>query len=441
MSTLASAPIKGKPQAVSQMPETLESALHAMNREFVLIERLPGIAVIPTPSDPTLHIYSRGELVQSVCANRFIGRTNIADAWMKWPKRRTVKRLTYAPGEPLITRDALNTWVPSPIEPVKGDLTLWFAYLDHIFATDSTHRAWFIAWLAYQFQHPGTKLHSACVFWSTETGTGKSFFGYLMSALFGEHNFSEINEGQLHGNFNHWAARKQFVMGEEIRGANAQRNADFLKALITRKTVTINTKNTPHYDLPDCINYFFTSNHAEAFYLDETDRRFFVHELGAAKLDAGYVNQTLQPWLENGGYAAILHYLKHEVDLTLPVLNNLPFNPYAAAPQSKARRAMIEASRDVVDVWLDDLIDAPPANWTLATSEDLFTLFHSAYPDARLPFKTFTSACRRRLPLAYNGHTLRLTDGRRKRLFRVTSDKIIPDASLVTHYEMECGAR
>lgn len=409
---------------LTTLPHSLETARELLNKEFCFIERLPGIAVIPTPDDPDLHVYSRGEFIQSVCSDRIVNGINTASAWMQWPKRNKVRNLTYAPGKPQIFNSLLNTWVPSPIRPVKGDLTLFNSYLDHIFSSDATHRDWFIAWLAYQFQHPGTKLHSACVFWSSETGTGKSLFGYVMAELFGQHNFSEISEGDLHGSFNFWAARKQFVMGEEIKGSNAQKHADYLKSVITRKFININTKNTPQYTLPDCINYFFTSNHPEAFYLDETDRRFFVHRLGDKKLDADYVERTLKPWLRASGYSAILHYLTHEVDLSAPLTSSgRPFNPFGAAPQTSARDAMINASRDEVDVWLEGITYGDGdtflgLGWKLATAEDLHTAFLATYQGSRIPYKLFVSKLRNTLSMVRGGNRIQLSpDGIAKRVY------------------------
>ena len=411
------------PSTVTVIPQSLDSALLAMNEEFCFIERLPGIAILPTPDDPELHIYSRGEFVQAVCSDRVVKQRNVADAWMKWDKRRKVRNLTYAPGKPQIYENQLNTWVPSRVTPRKGNVDLWLKYLDHVFESDPSNREWFVAWLAYQFQYPGTKLHTATLFWSEETGTGKSLFGYVMAELFGAHNFSEISEGDLHGSFNFWAARKQFIMGEEIKGANAQRHADALKAIITRKTVTINTKNTPHYVLPDCINYFFTSNHATAFYLDDTDRRFFVHRLGNKKLDADYVSRTFRPWLDSGGYAAILDWLLH-VDLTAPVMNGKPFNPFGAAPQTIARKSMIEENREDIDVWVDGLsleggetFRGTPG-WKLATAEDLFAQFVGAYPKSRITYKSFVSRLRKCLPMVRGGNVVDLGgDTQPKRMY------------------------
>lgn len=414
-------PKKGK---LITLSPTMQVALENMNREFCLVERIPGIAVIPTLADPELHVFSRGELVQTICADRHVGGVSVATEWMRWPKHNKAKRLSYAPGKPQIHAGDLNTWVPSEIKPKKGNLSRWNSYLGHIFKSDPTYRQWFIAWLAYQFQHPGTKMHSAVLFWSHQTSTGKSLFGYTMAALFGEHNFSEIGEGDLHGQFNYWATRKQFVMGEEIRGSNAQRNADSLKAVITRRNVTINTKNTPHYVLPDCINYFFTSNHSDAFFLEPKDRRFFVHELSPDKLDHNYVNGEFTPWLRSEGYAAILYHLTEEIDLAAPVHDGLPFNPFGPAPQTRARASMIDAGRDEADVWLDYLASSPgdtfynTPQWKLATAEDLFAQFLAAYPKSRLNYKAFASKLKGCCPMIRGGSTTVVVEGEPpKRIF------------------------
>jgi hypothetical protein len=403
------------------MPQSLNVALENLNREYCVIKRLPGIAVIPTLADPEIHIYSRGEFCQTICSNKRVSGRAVATEWMNWTGRREVKRLTYAPGRPQFIGEELNTWVPSPIAPKPGDLTLWHSYLDHIFASDSTHRDWFLAWLAYQFQYPGTKLHSAVVFWSAETGTGKSLFGYLVAALFGQHNFAEINEGELHGNFNFWAARKQFVMGEEIKGSNAQKQADLLKSVITRKYVTINTKNTPHYTLPDCINYFFTSNRENAFFLDDTDRRFFVHKLADVKLDAAYVHGTLLPWLSNGGSAAILDSLL-KIDLTAPLAaTGKPFIPTGPAPQTFARRAMIQANREPIDEWWDSFVGDLPATSLVLSIDDLWTAYTTAHKRYKETVFVFQKRIRPRLNPLRGGNQISLTGEPRRRLYLLSS--------------------
>lgn len=411
----------------------LQSALHDLNHKFVFIKQIASIATIPTSHNPRIDIYSPNVFGNSLLAHMRVDGRSVPRVWLQWPGRREVYSLDYIPGKAQFDSKnrSLNTWLPSPIKPQKGDLKRWNSYLDHLFKSDSTFREWFLAWLAYPLQHPGFKLHTACVFWSRATATGKSTLGYIMGKLYGDSNFSEITEGELHSSFNPWVAGKQFIMGEEIKGSSSQKNADFLKALITRKNVTVNLKHAPQYILPDTTNYYFTSNHSEAFYLDTTDRRFFVHELGSDRFDPFYAKNEFKPWLEDGGYEAILHSLLN-IDLSLPIAggnsitpDKAPFNPYAAAPQSRARAEMIETGKSEAERWVDLLVDAPREatnrEWTMASGQELYDIFREQRKHARVPEKAFLNLIARTLPRVYGGNQIRLASGARQRYFLIDS--------------------
>ncbi len=143
-------------------------------------------------------------------------------------------------------------------------------------------------------------------------------------------------------------------------------------------------------------------------------------------MEADYVEKTLKPWLIAGGYAAILHYLMFEVDLAKPVLNGRAFNPFGAAPETAARKAMIEAGREDVDVWLDFITDEtdkecttfPNTNFKLATAEELFANFCGSYPKSHMRYKTFVSCLRRAVPMVRGGNVVPLGPGNgAKRLY------------------------
>jgi hypothetical protein len=341
-----------------------------------------------------------------------------------------VYKLAYDPGRPLITPDGnLNTWLPSPNVPGKGDLTLWFDYLDRMFNLDPTYRDWFIAWLAYPIQHPGAKLNTACIFWSKQTGTGKSMMGRIMCEVYGPTKSTVIKEAELHSQFNHWADGRQFVMIEEIKGANAEKHADALKAMVTQQTIWINKKNKAQYELRDCSNYYFNSNHPDALYLDPNDRRFFVHHIGDHKYPDEKWHKEFSPWADAGGYAAIHHYLKYEVDLTRPIvggkpntLDPYPFSPAAAAPQTSARLEMISNSRSDAESWVDELIEWPAnvlrgCKWTLATMDELWELFIAANPRTSTKRKTFATAVRSRRKAVYSDNKVLLPSGVKTQLY------------------------
>ena len=435
------------------MPKTLETALHEMNSRAVFIRDFAEVALIPTIDHPQIITYSRNAFTRGLFSNYKVEKASVANVWMDWPERLDVIKPSYEPGEPPITPSGyVNTWVPSKCKPAKGDITHWNWYMDHLFKSDPTYKEWFIRWLAYPLQHPGTKLHTACVFWSTETGTGKSLLGLIMQVLYGEHNAEVVQEGDLHSDWNPWADGNQFIMGEEIKGDKGRKIADLLKSMVTRRTVIVNRKGIPQYTVRDCANYYFNSNHPEAFYIEETDRRFFVHELGGEKFGADFYQTTFEPWLNNGGYEAILYHLLNDVNLQTPVVGGDPrslkparFNPGAAAPQSHARKAMIEANHDELEVWMADLASTP-ANilcgntWTLATAEELFNLFITAYPRAKTTQKSFTTQLRRILKMARGGNRISLSDGRRLYLYEIGPHRAyegVAESVLASAYEGE----
>jgi len=423
---------KGKKTVpVTEMPVSLNIAFEKLNSSYCFVEQIAQIVRIPTDSRPFLDIYPPTVFANSLESTRKAEGLPVASKWIRWSGRRTAYQLVYEPGQPRFTGGNLNTWMPSKVKAKKGDITLWLDYLQRVFTTDPTYQDWFLAWLAYPLQHPGTKLHTATVFWSEQTATGKSMLGRIMSAIYGQHNYAQLDEATLHNPFNFWAVGKQFVMGEEIKGASSAKYADRLKAMITQQVNYVNVKYKAQFELRDCLNYYFTSNHPDAFYLDSNDRRFFVHNLGDQKYPADLYRDQFEPWFNNGGAEAIRHYLEHEIDLTKPIVGGDPtsstphrFNPGAAAPQSNARKAMIVANLDDVECWLNELLDSPGAilkgdaeAWTCATARELYTLFCTQNKHTKCLPKRFSALLRRQVPPLYSDNKIDLTPEHRDKLY------------------------
>lgn len=442
---------KGKLSSLAPTDLTLfNDALEEFNTRYAYVRKMGRIVRIPTLTRPEIDLYPVDTFTASL-ERRHVAGIPIAKSWLDWTKRREVYKLAYEPGKPLITPEGnLNTWIKSPCEPKKGDVSLFLDYLDRVFKTDPTYRDWFLAWLAYPIQNPGAKLHTACIFWSTQTGTGKSMLGIIMRQVYGLTNSAVIKEAELHSQWNHWADGRQFIMIEEVKGMNAEKHADALKALITQQTVFINKKNLGQYELRDCTNYYFNSNHAEALFLDEHDRRFFVHNLGSDKYPEEKWRNEFEPWANAGGYAAIHHYLKHEVDLAKPIIGGrpftttpYPFSPGASAPQTEARREMIVNSKSDAQQWIEDLIEWAPNvlygnKWKLATSEELWKLFQKANPRTPMRRKTFVTALRSKLKPVYADNRLLLSSGTKVKLYPTSNeDKWDGHDEIVSAYEAE----
>jgi hypothetical protein len=336
-----------------------------------------------------------------------------AKEWMLWPGRSEVDSLEYAPGgEDFTTNDkglrCINTWQGWGCEPKKGDVGPWKKLFN--FITDGNkpeHTKWLEQWLAYPIQNPGAKLYQAVVVWSIHQGTGKSFIAHIMAKIYGT-NFSEIGQDDLYSSFNSWSVNKQFILGEEIAGGENKRVlSDRLKKIITQPTIMVNTKYVPQYRVKDCGNFYFTSNHPDAFYLEDTDRRFFVQEVRNKPM-ADEVYAEINAWKNGDGPAALMDYLLH-VDCS-------DFRPNASPPLTLAKEDMRHESKSEVGRWVEEfklspegklLIAGKQMGYTLATTNELYGMYD---PDKRKGPSTALSKELRRagVPRAYNGQPIKV---------------------------------
>lgn len=293
------------------------------------------------------------ERVETAAGTKIV-RKRTAEEWLRWPHRREAPRITYAPGESLFTDDGeLNTWRGSGVAPAPGDVAPWRQLLDHLFHGDQAARDWFVRWCAYPLAHPGTKLLTAVVLWGVHQGTGKSLLGYTLAKLYGDHNVSEITQDHLRAHFNDWLVDKQLVLGEEITGSDRRADADRLKQLITQKMLRVNVKHVREYQVPAVANFMFTSNHPDAFFLEDTDRRFFIHEVTLPPLPMTFYDGYSTWYQSRRGQAALLHELLR-TDLT-------GFDPAGPAPSSRAKDEMIEDNKSDLAAWVLRLKREPRA--------------------------------------------------------------------------------
>lgn len=378
------------PLIADAIPFAEADALWAMNEE-VLYVRDPGLVVVQADgrrishSAFEKHAYAHRHYMEITQGRNGVTmkKRSLAPRWVAWPGRFELNRITYAPGQPQIFNDQYNMWRGLGIQPKKGDIAPWLWLMGYIFKLDQAAREWFERWAAYPLQVLGAKMNTAVVLWGTSQGTGKTLVGYSLGKLYGKANFIEIKNKDLKGGFNTWAENKQFVIGDEITGGEARIDADYLKGLITQSDMLINTKYVPSFTIPDCINYLFTSNQPDALFLEDFDRRFFVHEVVGAPAERSFY-ETYDRWYRSEeGQAALLYHLL-ELDLG-------NFNPRAEAPETEAKKGMIRDSKSDLGNWVMMLKEDPeralaPLGPEVAKECELFTatqLLHCYDPEKR----------------------------------------------------------
>lgn len=334
-------------------------ALWSLNEEVVYV-RNPGIIVVRDtgqrldPGGFAAHAYANRHYMEASTTKEgltVLKKKPLAKRWIEWESRFEVEKVIYEPGKPRLYNGGWNVWPGWGVQPKAGSVDLWHRLLDHLFKGEPDARAWFEKWCAYPLQHPGTKLYTAAVIWSVQKGVGKSLALYLLKAIYGP-NAIEIKSKDLKGGFNAWAEHKQFVIGDEITGGQARVDADWLKGQITQPFVRINAKFMPEVVLRDCINYGLTSNHPDTIFMEDGDRRYFVHEVVNGPAARSFYEEC-DRWLHGEGPANLFDYLL-KLDLK-------GFNPREHAPVTTAKQNMIYSGKSDLGVWCVQLREDPAA--------------------------------------------------------------------------------
>jgi hypothetical protein len=364
--------------------------LHRMNSEVAMVRATGEVVELATG-----HVWSASMFSDVVYKPRYFtaqagGESSkmvvkwTAKEWLGWPLRGEAEKFDYVPGcDAMLTEEnAYNTWWPQRptlLPSEKGDIAPWEKLFEHVMhAVTPAERIWAKRWLAWPIAHPGEKMATAILVWGRETGTGKTLLGRTMEWLYGR-NYGTVTNDQLAGQFNEWAVDKQFIIGDEISLGDKRAVANKLKDMITRDTYRVNIKGRKTFSVRDRVNYYFTSNHEDAMYLEAQDRRIFVAQLSQAPLPQSFYRDYMK-WLNSGGPARLLHHFLHETDFG-------DFDPQARAPLSAAKVDMAAAGRGDVEDWCvalatnpDSVMDPARHPQDLFRTTDLLALYD---PDKR----------------------------------------------------------
>lgn len=336
---------------------SLQEELWKLSSEVCYIQD-PGVVIkmdnsqLMEPSRFTKHHYSNRYYFEEVIKKDDVvmEKKKAAQAWLDWEHRNEAVKLCYEPGKDKVFEDMFNTWNDTAIKPIKGDLSGWIKMMKYFFGDEIGAKEWFERWAAIQVQQPGVKLHSAVIMYGETQGTGKSLIGDTLLRLFGGENSIRIAAKELHSPYNGWAHNKQFVLGDEVTSGKGRTDNDHLKGLVTEPTVTINIKFVPNFITNNHINFYFTSNHVDSFYIEQTDRRWFIHKSPDKPMPDKFYDEFIK-WRKNGGLNALMYYLLN-LDLKGFRENTKPLVTHG-------KRLMLNAGRSEIDTFILALADSP----------------------------------------------------------------------------------
>lgn len=405
------------------------AALHEMNERVVYV-RNPGFIwdhvarMKMPPSAFKEHAFSNKHYFETrinAQGKETLVKTPVAKAWLEWGHRAECAALAFEPGQPRITEAGdLNAWMGwglgEDAEPMKGDCSEWDRLLTHIFGTDLDARRYFEQWAAYPLQHPGTKMHVAVAIWGPVHGSGKTLIGTTLRRIYGDRHSEELKDSSLEDDRFEWAENKQFILADDITSRGDRKFMRKLMTMITQSRLRLNVKYIPSYSIRDVINYMFTSNDPDALFMDDQDRRFFVHEVlaGLFPNHHRYVDWMNSP----SGIAAVWYHLM-TIDMT-------GFDPHAPAPHTIGKDSMIEMGKSELGAFVLDLkqntetvLGRARVKGELVSAKQLHTIF-----DPNGDKRASVNAMARELKRAgfrppANGVKLKLSDGQQVSVYSV----------------------
>jgi len=228
--------------------------------------------------------------------------------------------------------------------------------------TRMVRNVWGDSWeLAMQFfahlvQRPGHKTRW-CFCVQSAQGAGKTQIAAMIGAAIGETNVIAIEPNLIRAEYNEWMYGKQLIVFEEIYVAGEKRAAimDKLKTVNSNDELTLNQK---HCDARKILNFascLAFTNHHDALYLEESDRRYApVRSPIQTKADverlqaSGIFEEAAEIIREHGG--ALRHALLNYV-----IPDSFPVH---TAPKTRFRDELIEASKNRLQIAIEELIDS-----------------------------------------------------------------------------------
>ncbi len=352
----------------------------------------------------------------------------IGTAWITHGTRRQHKALVMRPAEGAVTKDnCLNEWRGFAVTPTPGNIKPFLSLL-MLLVPARKERRFVLAWLSHLVQHPDIKMFVSLAFWSHAQGVGKNLLFDTLVTIIGATHATVIGQSDLTGDFNGWSNRRIFVIGDEVSGSNKRQETNKLKGLITGTTNWINEKNQPHREAPNLMNFVFLSNHHDALFMNDGDRRYFVWEILSGQLSQSAAKEFVA-WRDRGGLPALLHFLQ-KLDIG-------GFNPKAPAPMTEAKQQMVEDNRSDLEGWVAELMASnilQVLGRELATATELGKRYENETEHKAPSTKAIVGACKRQGVYA-RPHQVRIANGKKVRvlaLARMDYWKHEPEAAWAT---------
>jgi hypothetical protein len=234
-----------------------------------------------------------------------------ADIWLKSPRRRKYKGITFDPTTTECNGNQYNLWKGFARQPHQGDCSKYWAHVkDNICNKDEELYRYVRKWLAMVFQYPDI-VHTALVLCGSQ-GVGKNSFVEPIGLLLGSHYAPLSSITELVSNFNYHLKNAVLIHANEALWGGNKKEIGTVKAMITEQTCLIEGKGKDRIVVRNFKHVILSSNEDWPVHLDPDDRRFLVIRVSEASKEDHEYFKAIQKQLSDGGYEALLYDLLHE---------------------------------------------------------------------------------------------------------------------------------
>ena len=255
--------------------------------------------------------YAHRKLVLGGDGEAEVKRFDLSRMWLEHEHRRTYDRVTFCPKcSDDQTDGALNLFVGFGVEPKQGDWRPLRAHLlDNVCNGNRSHFVWLLAWMAQLVSVPDEKKGTAVVL-RGKKGTGKSKIGqWLMHIIGPAHSQRVTQASHVTGKFNAHLATNLLLVCEEAVWAGDKQALGTMKSLITDETVMMERKGVDAVEVPNFTRLLITSNEDWVVPATDGERRFFVLDVGDARMQDTEYFRAIDGQMKNGGAEAMLYDL------------------------------------------------------------------------------------------------------------------------------------
>ncbi len=343
-------------------------------KTVIITEEADGATSYGSPND--LHQWYENDRVATEKATE-----PVTKAWMRHKKRREYPNgIVFAPG--LTKEGYFNHWKGwSVIPDSESSCKLWLDHLKMVICSgDETAYRYALGWFAHMVQKPYEKPGVAMILRGAKR-IGKDTIMDYFGGCCAHHHIKIANQDQLTGKFNAHQEKCLILHVEEGFWAGSKQAEGALKHLITSEKVFIEPKGLNGFHVDSYLRLFVSSNEEWVVPATADEGRYFVLDVSVHRKDDHAYFARMRQEMNNGGRAALLHYLMH-YDISEFQVRDVPSTE--ALGQQK-----VQGLKNIEKFWFDILdsgelvFEASPVqgsgNWLTADMAVELGEFQSAY--------------------------------------------------------------